>query len=114
MAIIYVATNELEKHFFDEDSDISTLLEYAIVGYAFQIPDKEDRALWNTIIDEEWGGLDDTDFYRYDKPYVRDDKWHTEYEEHFISIEECITYLTKRIKQIEYIPEWAKMMKLKE
>lgn len=109
MAIIYIITNELEKVSFNERTSVDTLLEYATIGDAFQIPDSKDREIWNKRLNEDWAELDDADYFRYDKPYIRDDKWYTECDGHFISVGECVAYLTKRIKRIEqHISEWTK------
>ena len=81
------------------------------MGDAFQIPDANDRTLWNAIINMEWIALDDCEFYSYEKPLVYDDNWYTQYEGTFLTIPELVNYLKQRIKRIEYLPEWAIMTK---
>lgn len=109
MAIIYIATDKLEKVYFNERTSVDDLLEYATTGDAFQIPDNEDRKIWNERLHEDWTELDDADYFRYDTPYIRDDKWYTECNGRFVSVEECVAYFTKRIRQIEqHISKWTK------
>ncbi len=115
MAIIYIITNELEKVYFNERTSVDTLLEYATIGDAFQIPDDKGRKIWNERLREDWTELDDADYFRYDAPYILDDKWYTECNGHFVSVEECVAYFTKKIRQIEqHISKWAEKIKLKE
>ena len=64
MAIVIIASKYGEEIIedtceFDKDTDVDELLGFATNGGAFRIPHEEDRKLWNKIIDEKWGRLDD-------------------------------------------------------
>ena len=39
------------------------------------IEDEKERAEWNDYVEENFDGLDDVDYYRYDEPIVNSDKW---------------------------------------
>ena len=91
-----------EVYDFDKNTDINVILGFAIDGWAFRIPHEEDRKLWNKIIDKDWTGLDDCDYYRYNKPYAHDDKWITEEDGYFMDLQtrlngakDIIKFLTK-------------------
>ena len=103
MAIIIVANQYGEEvrediYEFDKNTDISVMLGYAIDSWAFRIPYEEDRKLWNEIIDEEWGGLDGSDYYQYKKPFVFDNKWVTNYDGYFWDLQTAINELKDNIK----------------
>lgn len=103
MAIVIVA-NQYGKgirediYEFDRNTDISTILGYAINGWAFRIPHEEDRKLWNKILDEDWGELDDCDYYQYNKPIVTDNKWATEEGGYFYDLQTVLNDLRDSIK----------------
>lgn len=105
MAIIIVASQcgtDIEEKVceFNKKSEINNLLYYATAGWAFRIPNEDDRKLWNSLIDEEWSGLDDDDYLRYDKPFVRDNKWSSEIDGHFLSVQEVINEHKNKIKML--------------
>lgn len=83
---------------FDKNTYISTILGYAVDSWAFRIPLEKDRKLWNEIIDEKWGGLDDGDYYQYNKPFAFDDKWVTNYDNYFWDLQTTINELRDNIK----------------
>lgn len=103
MAIIIVANQYGEEiredtYEFNRNTDISTILGYAIDSWAFRIPYEEDRKLWNEMLDEDWGGLDDSDYYHYNKPFVSNDKWITNYDSYFWDLQTTINELRDNIK----------------
>lgn len=103
MAIVIVAEQydrEIKEsvYEFNENSEIDNLLFYATEGWAFRIPHEEDRKLWNSLIDEGWTGLDDSDYFRYNKPIVHNNKWMTENDGYFLSIQEMINDYENSIK----------------
>lgn len=105
MAIIIVAAQygtdiKEEVYEFNDNSGIDNLLYYATSGWAFRIPHEDDRKLWNSLIDEWWTGLDDSDYFRYDKPFVRDNKWSSEIDGHFLSVQEVINEYNHRMKML--------------
>lgn len=86
---------------FSEDTEIDDVLYYATSEWGFRIPHEADRKLWNEIIDEGWGGLDDADYFKYDKPYVFDDKWVClDSDGHFSSLQEVINTCKFTIKML--------------
>lgn len=108
MAIIIIGNQYGEEvrediYEFDKDTDITDLLDYAIEGWAFRIPHEEDRKLWNKKIDEDWGKLDDSDYWQYNKPYVCDDKWYAEDGGYFHNLQTVINGAKITIKFLTMI-----------
>ena len=113
MAVIIIAErcgeNEVKEVVkeFDENEGIDNILYYATSAYAFRIPHEEDRQLWNKILNEEWGGLDDVDYFKFDKPYAYDDKWVClEFGGHFSPLQELINdykFVTKMLIKVKEI-----------
>lgn len=109
MAIIIIAercendANELREVVkeFNENMEIDDILYYATSEWGFRIPHEKDRKLWNKIIDEGWTGLDDVDYFKYDKPYAFDDKWIClDFNGHFSSLQEVINTCKFTIKML--------------
>lgn len=103
MAIIMVAkqdNQDIKKEVceFNKNSGIDDLLYFATSGWAFRILCEEDRKLWNSLIDEKWTELDDSDYFRYDKPFVYNNKWLSENNGHFLPVQEVINECKDIIK----------------
>ena len=104
--IVAIISNGIVKEFteiFDEDCDVSTLLDYAIAYSAFRIPESADRELWNKIINKHWGKLDDCDYYTYSKPICTDENWITESGGNFYSVKESINRAKNLINDLELL-----------
>ena len=105
MAVIIVVAQygkdiKEEVYEFNEKSGIDDLLYYATSGWAFRIPHENDRKLWNSLIDEEWTGLDDSDYFKYDKPFVHNDKLLSEIDGHFFPLQEVINEYKNTVKML--------------
>ena len=106
-AYVIVATkdeqgNIIEKYYdFDKDTDVSDLLSYATMGIGFRIIYEEYRNLWNDILDREWSGLDDGDYYHYERPYVHLDKWYTEVDGVFKLLTPAINCYEERTQDLK-------------
>lgn len=103
MAIIVIANQygeEVKEDIceFDKNTSIDELLGFATNGWAFRIPHEKDRKLWNKMIDEKWSGLDDGDYYHYNKPLVFDEKWTTEEDGYFYDLQTAINDARKSLK----------------
>lgn len=105
MAIIMVAKQDNldiieEVCEFNRKSEIDNLLYFATSGWAFRIPLEEDRKLWNSLIDKKWTELDDSDYFRYDKPFVYNNKWLSENNGQFVPVHEVINECKDIIKML--------------
>ena len=85
---------------FNKNSEIDNLLYFVTSGWAFRIPSEEDRKLWNSLIDEKWTELDDSDYFRYDKPFVFNNRWLSENNGHFVPVQEVINECKDIIKML--------------
>ena len=105
MAIIMVAKQygkdiKEEVCEFNRKSEIDNLLYFVTSGWAFRIPQEEDRKLWNSLIDEKWTELNESDYFRYDKPFVYNNKWLSENDGQFIPVQEIINECKDIIKML--------------
>ena len=89
-----------EVYEFNKNSEIDNLLYFATSGWAFRIPWEKDRKLWNSLIDEKWTELDDSDYFRYDKPFVYNNKWLSENDGQFVPVQEVINECKDIIKML--------------
>lgn len=89
-----------EVYEFNKNSGIDDLLYYATSGWAFRIPREDDRKLWNSLIDEKWSGLDDSDYFQYDKPFVHNNELLSEIDGHFLSVQEVINEYKNTVKML--------------
>lgn len=109
MAVVIVAMSDDEDNIvekvgnFDENSEVDSLLHYALIGWAFRIPHKNDRELWNKIINEKWRELDDEDYYYYNQPVVFDDEWITSDGGSFLDLETVLYGKENKIKHLKMI-----------
>ncbi len=78
-----------------------------IIRYPFQIEDEKERTEWNNYVEENFGRLDDVDYYRYDEPTVDSDKWlKCDYDGgYFKDIDELIQGQKQYLKYLEFIKE---------
>lgn len=60
----------------NQNTDINDVLDFIHAGF-FKICDPEMVIFWNTYIDDHWNELDDSDYYFYEKPLLRenDTQW---------------------------------------
>ena len=112
MAVIIIAercnVNEVREVVkeFSENDEIDEILYYATSGYGFRIPHEKDRKLWNKIIERGWTGLDDVDYYRFDKPYAHDDKWIClDSDGHFSPLQEVINDYKFTVKMLTKVKD---------
>ena len=80
-------------HIHFADMDISDVLSVISVSGNFFRINPEWVVDWNTFIEDEWGGLDDCDYYAYNKPYLHDAEWNTYYDEYVCTVKEYKKYL---------------------
>ena len=93
-------------YFYETDiSDIFSLL--TLGGNFFRII-PEWAIYWNTYINDEWGGLDDCDYYAYDKPIMTNDyQWNTYYAGHTCTLKEYKNYLATELVYVKKFSELA-------
>ena len=83
----------IDRIYFADMSISNVLSIISVNGNFFRI--KSEWAVdWNTFIEDEWGELDDCDYYMYNKPYLCGTEWHTYYDGgHNCTVKEYKAYL---------------------
>lgn len=106
--VVYFAEEEGKKYFSIEmllEMEIDNLLNL-LRGSYFQLNSKK-IVEWNNFLDENWGKLDDADYYC-DCPTIEyfeieeiDNEWLTYEEDNIYTLDEYMDILKNRIKSIE-------------
>lgn len=81
------------------------VFENIIIRCPFQIEDEKERTKWNDYVEENFGGLDDAYYYRYEEPTVDSDKWLKCDDDYFKEIDEVIQGQKQYLKYLESIKE---------
>lgn len=111
MILATVANGLVEEkvYEFDEDTCLGSILGCILDSWVFRIPTSEDREVWNDLIDNEWAGLDDEDYYSYNKPYINDDKWYCENNGYFDYLDDTIENLKSSVNTLLVLRDWFKI-----
>lgn len=106
MAVVIVANQcggeiKEEKYEFDRNTNIVTIMGYALNNMAFRLPTEKDERTWNRILHEQWKNLTGCDYYE-PTPISFDNRWVFRNEKVFWSMttalkvfKENIEFLTK-------------------
>ncbi|HBF68379.1 MAG TPA: hypothetical protein DDW20_03560 [Firmicutes bacterium] len=103
--INYIESGEKKVKEIDtkDNSMFDNVFEDIILCYPFQIENKKERTEWNDYVKENFSGLDDVYYYRYDEPFVNSDKWLKYNEDYFEDIDELIQGQKQYLKYLESI-----------
>ena len=79
MAVVIVANQcggeiKEERYEFDRDTNIVTIMGYALNNMAVRLPTEKDEITWNRILHEKWKNLTGCDFYE-PTPFSFDNRW---------------------------------------
>lgn len=105
--INYIESGEKKvKEIDTKDNGIfDNVFEDIIIRRPFQIEDEKERTEWNDYVEENFGGLDDAYYYRYDEPIINSDKWLKCDDDYFKEIDELIQNQKQYLKYLESIKE---------
>lgn len=106
--INYIESGEKKAKEIDtkDNGMFNVVFRDIIKHYPFQIEDEKERTEWNDYVEKNFCNLDDTSYYRYNKPTVNSDKWfYSDVDSYFKNIDELIQDQKQRLKYLKFIKE---------